>query len=173
MEQVADLPPLNLYDPEWRIHTRSEERPPAKIMDHSQVSRALLSNGCIVIRGTVEHSVLSPGVVVHEGAVVRNSIVMTDAVIGAGAQLDHCIIDKRVQVGRGAVLGYGDDYTANWLEPTRLNSGLTLVGIAAQVRAGVRVGRNVLVGPEVHEADFPSLEVASGDTIDPRMPVWE
>jgi glucose-1-phosphate adenylyltransferase len=71
------------------------------------------------------------------------------------------------------VLGYGDDYTANWLEPTRLNSGLTLVGIAAQVRAGVRVGRNVLVGPEVHEADFPSLEVASGDTIDPRMPVWE
>jgi glucose-1-phosphate adenylyltransferase len=173
MEQVADLPPLNLYDPEWRIHTRSEERPPAKIMDHSQVSRALLSNGCIVIRGTVEHSVLSPGVVVHEGAVVRNSIVMTDAVIGPGAQLDHCIIDKRVQVGRGAVLGYGDDYSANWLEPTRLNSGLTLVGIAAQVRAGVRVGRNVLVGPEVHEADFPSLEVASGDTIDPRMSVWE
>ena len=173
MEQVADLPPLNLYDPDWRIHTRSEERPPAKIMDHSQVSRALLSNGCIVIRSTVEHSVLSPGVVVHEGAVVRNSIIMTDTVIGAGARLDNCIVDKHVRIGPGAVLGYGDDYAPNWLEPSRLNTGLTLVGISAHVKAGVRVGRNVLVGPEVREADFTSLEVASGDTIDPRMPVWE
>jgi glucose-1-phosphate adenylyltransferase len=170
---VTDLPPLNLYDPEWRIHTRSEERPPAKIMEHSRVTRALLSNGCIVIRGTVEHSVLSPGVVVHEGAVVRNSIIMTDTVIGAGAQLDNCIVDKHVVIGPGAVLGYGDDYSSNWLEPSRLSTGLTLVGIHARVKAGVRIGRNVLVGPEVREADFTTLEVASGDTIDPRMPVWE
>lgn len=173
MEQVDDLPPLNLYDPDWRIHTRSEERPPAKIMDNSHVSRALLSNGCIVIRGTVEHSVLSPGVVVHEGAVVRNSIVLTDTVIGPGAVLDNCIVDKHVTVGAGAVLGHGDDYAPNWLEPKRLNTGLTIVGIHARVKAGVRAGRNVLIGPEVRESDFTTLEIPSGDTIDPRMPVWE
>ena len=173
MEQLADLPPLNLYDPDWRIHTRSEERPPAKIMDRSQVSRSLLSNGCIIIRGTVEHSVLSPGVVVHEGAVVRDSIVMTDAVIKQGAIVEHCILDKRVQVGAGAVLGQGDDYAPNWLEPGRLNTGLTIVGIDAHVPDGVRAGRNVLIAPEVCGADFATLDVASGDTIDPRSPVWE
>jgi glucose-1-phosphate adenylyltransferase len=34
---LDDLPQLNLYDPDWVIHTRSEERPPAKIMEGSYV----------------------------------------------------------------------------------------------------------------------------------------
>lgn len=172
MEQLQDVPGLNLYNPDWRIHTRSEERPPAKIMEGSRVSRSLISHGCIVIRGTVEHSVLSPGVVVHEGAVVRDSIIMTDAVIGPGAYLDRCIIDKHVVVGAGSALGIGDDYAANWLEPSRLNTGITLVGRSARIPANVRAGRNVLIGADVKESDFESREVASGDTIDPRIPAW-
>lgn len=172
MEQLADIPGLDLYNPDWRIHTRSEERPPAKIMDGSHVSRSLLSNGCIVIRGTVEYSVLSPGVIVEAGAVVRNSIIMTDTVIGAGAVVDHCIIDKHVRVGQGARLGDGDDYSANWLEPQRLNTGLTIVGRNAEVPAGVVAGRNVLIGADVTAADFESNTVGSGETVDPRVPVW-
>lgn len=172
MEQLEDVPGLNLYDPDWRTHTRSEERPPAKVMDGSHVSRSLLSHGSIVIRGTVERCVLSPGVIVHEGAVVRDSIIMTDTVIGPGAYIDRCIIDKHVQVGAGAHLGIGDDYTPNWLEPSRLNTGITLVGHSARIRAGVRAGRNVLVGPDVSESDFEQLEVTSGETIDPRVPAW-
>ena len=35
--------------------------------------------------GTVEHSVLSPGVFVAEGAVVRDSIIMNDTIIGRNA----------------------------------------------------------------------------------------
>ncbi len=172
MEQLEDVPGLNLYDPDWRIHTRSEERPPAKIMDGSSVSRSLLANGCIVIRGTVEHSVLSPGVIVHEGAVVRDSIIMTDAVIGPGAVVDRCIVDKVVRIGAGTRLGVGDDYAPNWLEPTRLNTGLTIVGRGAHVPANVSAGRNVLIAPDVREADFESLDIISGETIDPNVPVW-
>jgi glucose-1-phosphate adenylyltransferase len=172
MEQLQDVPGLNLYDPDWRIHTRSEERPPAKVMEGSHVSRSLLSHGCIVIRGTVEHSVLSPGVVVHDGAVVRDSILMTDTIVGANACIDHCIIDKHVVIGAGAVLGVGDDYTPNWLEPSRINTGLTIVGRNAHVPAGVEAGRNVLIGADISEADFEHLEISSGDTVDPRVPVW-
>lgn len=172
MEQLADVPQLNLYDPEWRIHTRSEERPPAKIMDGSHVSRSLISNGCIIIRGSVHHSVLSPGVVVREGAVVRDSIIMTDTVIERGAVIDRCIIDKQVVVGEGAQLGVGEDDGPNWLEPTRLNTGLTIVGRNARIPAGVVAGRNVLIGVDVREHDFRSLEVAGGETVDPRVPVW-
>ncbi|HMM42504.1 MAG TPA: glucose-1-phosphate adenylyltransferase [Thermomicrobiales bacterium] len=172
MEQLADVPGLNLYDPDWRMHTRSEERPPTKIMDGSHVSRALLSNGCIVIRGTVEHSVLSPGVIVHEGAIVRDSIIMTDTEIGPGAVIDRCIVDKVVRIGAGSRLGVGDDFAPNWLEPSRLNTGLTIVGRGAHVPANVRAGRNVLIAPDVREADFESLEIISGETIDPNVPVW-
>lgn len=171
MALLEDLPKLNLYDPNWRIHTRSEERPPAKIMDGSVVSRSLISNGCIIIRARVEHSVLSPGVIVHEGAVVRDSIVMTDTVIGPGAVVDRCILDKSVQVGAGSYLGYGDDFTPNWLEPTRLYSGITLVGRKAVIPPGIVVGRNVLIGPDVNESDFPSREIPSGETINPLATV--
>ncbi|MBX6341014.1 MAG: glucose-1-phosphate adenylyltransferase [Thermomicrobiaceae bacterium] len=168
MALLEDVPKLNLYDPNWRIHTRSEERPPAKIMEGSTVSRSLLSNGCIIIRGQVEHSVLSPGVTVHEGAVVRDSIVMTDTVIEAGAVVDRCIIDKECRIGAGSYLGWGDDYTPNWLEPNRLNTGITIVGRNAVVPPGARLGRNVLIGPRVVESDYTTTEIASGETIDPR-----
>lgn len=172
MEQLQDVPGLNLYDPDWRIHTRSEERPPAKVMDGSTVSRALLSNGCIIIRGSVTHSVLSPGVTVHEGAVVRDSIIMTDAEIGPYAEIDRCIIDKHVKIGPYAKLGTGDDFSANWLEPSRINTGLTIIGRSAQVPANVTAGRNVLIGADVRESDYESLEIVSGETVDPRVPVW-
>lgn len=173
MEQLDDLPALNLYDTDWRIHTRSEERPPAKLLEGSHVSRSMISHGCIVNRATVEHSVLSPGVTVHEGARIRDSIVMTDTVIGPGVVLDRVIVDKQVTIGANSRLGYGDDYTENRLEPNRLNTGITIVGRRAQIPVGTQAGRNVLIGTDVTEADFPEAEIPSGESIDSRaVAVW-
>ncbi len=97
---------------------------------------------------------------------------MTDTVIRPGAYIDRCIIDKHVVIGEGARLGVGDDFTPNWLEPSRINSGLTIVGRNSRVPGGVIAGRNVLVGADVREIDFHQQEIASGDTVDPRVPVW-
>ena len=173
MEQLDDLPQLNLYDENWRIHTRSEERPPAKILEGSSVRRSMVSHGCVINRATVDHSVLSPGVMVNEGAQIRDSIIMTDTVIGAGAVLDRVIVDKQVHVGANCHLGYGDDYTVNQLEPNRLNTGITIVGRKARVPHNTRAGRNVLIGTDVTESDFESSEIPSGDTVDSRVvAVW-
>jgi glucose-1-phosphate adenylyltransferase len=173
MALLEEEPKLNLYDPNWRIHTRSEERPPAKILEGAQIVRSLISHGCIIHRATVIRSVLSPGVIVEDGAVVRDSIVMTDSVIGRGAVVDRCIIDKHVRIGADAYLGWGDDNTPNWLEPTRLNTGITLVGRNAVVPPGVRIGRNVLIGPDVRESDFLGSIVPSGETVNPvATVVW-
>jgi glucose-1-phosphate adenylyltransferase len=168
---LEDLPQLNLYDPDWVIHTRSEERPPAKIMEGSHVSRSLVSNGCIIIRGTVERSILSPGVVVRDGAVVRDSIIMGDTVIAEGAVIERCIIDKQVSIGPGCRLGFGDD-TPNMLDPRRVNTGITLVGKNARIPANVTIGRNVIIAPDVQEHEFTSQWIASGETVDSRMPSW-
>ena len=54
-----------------------------------------------MINGTVVNSVLSPGVRVDVGAVVRDSIVMFDSVIRSGAVVDRAILDKEVVVGPG------------------------------------------------------------------------
>ncbi len=163
---LSDAPELDLYDREWVIHTRSEERAPAKIGATAQVHRSLISHGC-VINGSVINSVLSPGVVVDVGAVVRDSIVLFDSVIRPGAVVDRAILDKEVAVGPGAIVGEGTDYDeVNRREPGRLNTGITVVGKRAVIPRGVRIGRNVLIGEGVRATDFSSRLVRSGSTIE-------
>jgi glucose-1-phosphate adenylyltransferase len=155
---------LALYDTNWVIHTRSEERAPAKIGPQARVSRSMVCNGCVV-RGTVEHSVLSPGVYVSPGAIVRDSVVMNDTWIGPGAVLDKVIVDKNVVIGAGVRLGYGDDMAANREQGDKMTTGVTVVGKGAHIPQGITIGRNVLINADRDEDDFPQDAVASGETI--------
>ena len=167
MDLLEEHPGLDLYDKEWLIHTRSEERAPARVGPTANVHRSLVSHGC-QIWGTVERSVLSPGVRVDPGAVVRDSIIMFDTVIRAGAVVDRAIIDKEVSVGPNAVIGMGADYeTPNRQEPGRLNTGITVIGKRAVIPAGVRLGRNVKVNEEVRPSDFGGRRnIPSGGTVE-------
>ncbi|MEA2638840.1 MAG: glucose-phosphate adenylyltransferase [Chloroflexota bacterium] len=169
MELLEDPPPFDLYDPDWVIHTRSEERPPARILNDAQLHRSLVSHGC-TIQGTVEHSVLSPGVCVGPGAIVRDSILMTDTVIEAGAIVDRSILDKEVRVGAGAVVGFGEANVANRVEPQRLNAGFTLVGKRAVIPGKMRIGRNCMIDAGAQEADYSGPVVASGESIITHAP---
>jgi glucose-1-phosphate adenylyltransferase len=165
MALLDDHPELDLYDQDWIIHTRSEERAPARIGQTAQVHRSLISHGCIV-NGTVVNSVLSPGVVVDVGAVVRDSIVMFDTVIRTGAIVDRAIIDKQVTVGQGAIVGMDGDDTPNRREPSRLNTRITVIGKQSVVPRGTRIGRNVRVGLSVRSTDYPGRVVRSGGSVD-------
>ena len=166
MALLVDRPELDLYDKEWVIHTRSEERAPAKVGATAQIHRSLISHGC-VIDGTVVNSVLSPGVRVEVGAVVRDSIVMFDSVIRTRAVIDRAILDKEVVVGQGAIVGEGPyDGPPNHEEPTRLNTGITVVGKQSVIRRGARLGRNVKVGEGVRIGDFSSSLVRSGASVE-------
>jgi glucose-1-phosphate adenylyltransferase len=169
MDLLDEHPALDLYDKDWLVHTRSEERAPARIGPTANVHRSLISHGCLVA-GTVERSVLSPGVRVDPGAVVRDSIVMFDSVIRAGAVVDRAIIDKEVSIGPNAIVGMGSDYdTVNRQEPTRLNTGITVVGKRAVIPAGVRLGRNVKVAERAKKADFGDRkQIPSGGTVEVR-----
>lgn len=173
MELVEDPPAFDLYDPEWVIHTRSEERPPARVLSEARVRQSLVSHGC-TIHGRVEHSVLSPGVVVERGAVVRDSILMTDTVVGRWAVIDRSILDKEVRVGANAIVGYGAADVPNGREPQRLHSGISIVGKRAEVPPGVRVGRNCMIDAFVREIDYGGarhIETGSSVLARPVEPV--
>ena len=168
MELLDDHPPLDLYDRDWVVHTRSEERAPARIGPTASVHRSLISHGCI-ISGTVEHSVLSPGVRVDPGAIVRDSVIMFDTHIRAGAVVDRAIIDKEVNVGPNAIVGTGNDLKKpNEDEPERLNTGITVVGKRAVIPASARIGRNVKIAGDVRPADFKSKRVKTGGSVEPQ-----
>jgi glucose-1-phosphate adenylyltransferase len=157
--------PLDLYDTNWLIQTRSEEQPPVKVGPQARISRSLVCNGCVV-RGTVEHSVLSPGVYVSPGAVIRDSVVMNDTWIGPGAVLDKVIVDKQVVVGTGVHLGCGDDFdTPNQSQPDKITTGITVVGKSARIPGGISIGRNVLINADRDIDDFPGGNIPSGASI--------
>jgi len=164
MALLAERPELDLYDPNWVIHTRSEERPPVKCIPPGELVNSMASNGC-AINGSVINSVLSPGVCVEKGAVVRDSVIMNDTIIRAGAVITRSVLDKEIEVGPNAQLGAGKDNTPNKLEPWNINSGITIVGKRARIPAGVVIGRNCLIDAATTADDYESKEVPSGETI--------
>jgi glucose-1-phosphate adenylyltransferase len=156
-----------LSDAGWPIRTSEAERPPTTISKIANVANSLICNGC-VIEGNVEHSVISPGVIVAEGAVVRDSIIMSDGFVGSHSVIDRSILDEGAAVEAGCHLGFGDDLTVNRTEPKAVNTGITIVGRRAKIPPGVRLGRNCIVSPGVTDDDFPTADVQSGITIRPR-----
>lgn len=167
MALLEENPGLDLYDSKWVIHTRSEERPPVKCIPPGEIIRSMVSNGC-VIEGTVINSILSPGVCVEKGAVVRNSVIMNDTVIRAGAVVDRCVLDKEIEVGANAHIGVGEENVPNQLEPANIYTGITIVGKRAHIPANAVVGRNCRIDPSTTPTDYDTLEIPSGDTVSPK-----
>jgi glucose-1-phosphate adenylyltransferase len=167
MDLLQDSPPLDLLDREWIIHTRSEERPPVNIRTGATVNHSLITDGC-TIEGTVEYSVLSPGVRVARGAVVKQSIILPDTVIEAGAVIDKCIIDKNVVIGRFAQVGYGADYTP--IKEIGLSTGITVIGKSTIIPPEIKIGRNVVVGSDLTDdrfhGDIPSGTLFNAEATD-------
>lgn len=166
MGLLSEDPALDLYNSEARVYTRSQESGPVSIGKEARVEGNLLSNGCVV-EGTVERSIISPGVRIAAGAVVTNSIVLHGTIIEAGAVVDKCIIDKHCHIGAEAKVGHGDDNTPNADLPRALNTGLTLVGRQAIIPKGLVLGRNVTVHSASDESAFKKKKkgVPSGTVV--------
>ncbi len=99
MDMLSPQPSLKLYNRDWIIHTRTEERAPARLPASATVYASMICDGCYIgADSRVESSVLSPGVVIRPGAVVRESILLTDCVVESGCVIERAIIDKRVLI---------------------------------------------------------------------------
>ncbi|MCZ2108380.1 MAG: NTP transferase domain-containing protein [Dehalococcoidia bacterium] len=171
MDLLSPHPPLDLNDPDRLIRTAGSILPPARIGPRASVHESLVSPASQV-DGTMHRSVISPGVIIEEGAEVRDSVIQHRCIIRAGAVVDHCILDKEVTVGRGAVLGEGDASVANFERPDIVNTGITIVGKRVTVPVALRVGRNVVIGPGVHDELLERAVLESGSSIHPtQMPL--
>ncbi len=161
LTSTVDQIPLDMYDRNWRIYTRSEEMPSVKVGSKSQIAQVLISNGSIVA-GKAERSVLSPGVVVHPGATVKNSVILNDTEILPGAVVENTIIDKNVRVGFDVKIGHGDDYTHNKDKPELLQSGINAIGKGVNIPDNTIIERNCRI---FSSATFDAERIKSGTTL--------
>jgi len=152
---------LDLYDPSWKVYTKSEDLPPVKIGPNAHIKDALISNGC-VIEGTVINSVLSPGVRVGKGAIVKDSVILSHTLISDGVEITKAIVDKRVIIGRNTKIGVFEN-TPNLEKPDLLHSGITVIEKGTIIPNDIHIGKNCRV---CRSAQFIESIYKSGSTIE-------
>jgi glucose-1-phosphate adenylyltransferase len=157
MDLLAEKPSIDLNDRSWVIHTRTEERPPVRIIQGAEVINSMITDGCVISANTIiERSILSPGVRVLPGAVISESIILTDCVIGADAVVEHSIIDKRAVIGENARIGKVLSRT----DPT-----VTMIGKNAEIPGGQTIEPGAVIGTDVIYDDFSSNLVRGDEYI--------
>jgi len=148
----------NMYDPQLANYF------PASILQSANVTDSLVGRGC-VIEGTVERSILFPGVKVAAGAHISESVVLPDCIIGPEAIIRKCIVDKSVTVDRGCQIGNPGAQACNSHFPDLLGAGISLIGEHVLLPPGTRVGGNALLYPGLRPHELPGSEIGDGATV--------
>lgn len=163
MDLIRRVPDFNLYDPTWKIYTPNPVKPAHYIGPEGSVKTSIIAEGCMIY-GTVRNSVLFPGVYVAKGAVVEDSILMSNSRVGENSTLTQCIIGESAVIGNGAGIGLGE-CVVNEIKPAIYNSGITVIGEWASVPDHAQIGRNVMIDNQAAPEDFCSLQVDSGKCV--------
>ena len=163
MELIDLIPEFNLYEEYWKIYTKSDTIEPLYVSPEGHSERSIIGEGTENY-GYVQNSVIGSNVKIGKGAVIRDSIIMRDAVIGDRCTIDKSIIAENSRIGEGAVLGVGEE-APNVLNESIYSFGLVTVGEDTVIPENVRIGKNTAIsGKTVHE-DYPNGELAGGQVI--------
>ena len=104
MDMLSPESGLDLRDESWPIYAHSVNAPPTFMGSHCQVSHSAINRGS-VIEGTVENSVLSPGVTVEEGARVSYSVLLPGVTVERDAVVEYAIVGENARIGGGSRVG--------------------------------------------------------------------
>lgn len=89
-----------LMSKEWPTYPNEENRPPEYIGETAEITNSLISPGSF-IEGEIDNSILFVGVETMEGASVKDSIILPDALIGKDVTLDSVIVMSEVEIPDG------------------------------------------------------------------------
>jgi glucose-1-phosphate adenylyltransferase len=141
MDMLSPTPRLKLYNRSWIIHTRTEERPPARLPANAHVYASMICDGCYI------------------GADARVEILLTDCVVESGAVIERAILDRKVVVGANCHIGWG-------VADPKIN--IALVGKNSTVPEGCVIEPNGQIGTDVAPSDFEEMHVYAGQFIQTR-----
>ncbi|HEY3376433.1 MAG TPA: glucose-1-phosphate adenylyltransferase [Armatimonadota bacterium] len=118
---TAAQPEFDFYEPGRPIYTHPRFLPNSKVTGDSQLTNTIISEGCIVDRAVIEHSVIGIRSAIHEGSRLKDVIMLgqdnyetaeqreetaglPDRGVGAGCQITRAIIDKNARIGDGVII---------------------------------------------------------------------
>jgi len=140
MDLLGAAPAFDLDNPRWPILAAPFEGPSARVVA-GQVADSILGEGSVIAGGTVRRSVLGQGVVVERGAVIEESVIMDNTVVGSGARIRRAIVDRFNMIESERTIGWdrARDQEAGLVD---LPSGIAVVPRGTtRVRGAVAVAR--------------------------------
>jgi glucose-1-phosphate adenylyltransferase len=154
MDLLGDRAQIDLKS--WQIrtnlaHREIRDRQPTIFGPASTVTDSLVHSGCLV-KGKVSRSLLFPGAVVEEGAVVEDSILFFDTKVAKGARVTRTITDIGVAIGRSAIVGGP-------------GGKLSVIGMESSLPEEIEVHDGVTIYPNVPADHFTQREYSSGEVV--------
>lgn len=114
-------PEFDFYEPGRPIYTHPRFLPNSKVTSDSHLLNTIISDGCIISRARIEHSVIGIRSIIRGGSTLKDVIMigqdsyatqeqleetagLPPRGIGADCQITRAIIDKNARIGEGVVI---------------------------------------------------------------------
>jgi glucose-1-phosphate adenylyltransferase len=145
----------------------------AKIARGSSVKNSIIAENSIV-EGEVENSIIFPNVTVNKGAVIKDSIILSNNVIGKKSNLIRVIIDEATEgkpsphpnIGNSAEVGRYNLNTVNGLFKSHLFAGITFIGKNSYIPRNIKIGSGCYIKPETDGNTFGKIDrIFDGQTV--------
>lgn len=157
MDLLGPNPKINLD--QWGVRTNLEHRDirdcqPLKVGSQAIIQDSLIYNGC-VIEGEVEHSIIFPGVHVKKGAVVKDSVLFFNNIVGRDSRIEKIISDVNVTMGNSVQIGKSDGTGGD---------NVTVLGWNNFFPDGIVIGSGCTIHPNIKLAKLAG-NIESGEVV--------
>jgi len=107
------IPSYDFFDPDAPIYTHARFLPASKI-NEAKIKHSIISDGCIITKSTIHHSIIGVRSYIDNGSTIKNCIIMGNdrfergsdsdsdlphQGIGRDCRIEYAIIDKNARIG--------------------------------------------------------------------------
>ena len=107
MELLEKDAPVNIFERNTRIFSNTNNLPPSFMGPNARIKNSMVCNGCGLF-ATLEHSIMGSGSRVYDGSVVKDSILLPNALVGRNCKVTRAIINEDIVIPDGSVIGSED-----------------------------------------------------------------
>ncbi len=157
LDLCQDFPKFNLFSSS-PVYTRARMLPPSKILS-SYVSKAIFSDGCIVMADKIENSIIGNRTRIDKGSTIVNTYIMgadyyqgTEEIVandrngipnlgvGKYCYIENAILDKNCYIGNNVRIIGGKHLPDGDYETHSIKDGIVVVKKNAVVLPGTHIG---------------------------------
>jgi len=113
LELTMENPGFDIYNHDQRIYTHARFLPGSRISE-CQLKHALIAEGCIINKATIEHSIIGLRSIIKDNVRIKDTVLMgadyydesgnISIGIGENCDIEGAIIDKNVRMGQDVTI---------------------------------------------------------------------